>query len=407
MHVVVAPDSFGTTLTAAVAAAAFAAGWREVAPHDELDLVPLSDGGPGLLAALEAALPDALRVAVECSGPTGRPISAAVLRAGPTAYVESALACGLAALEAARGDVRRATTYGVGELLTAAAALAGVATVVVGLGGSGTNDGGAGMWAALGAEPADVLRAGGAGLADLRRLLPPPAPAIRLVAATDVDNPLLGATGASRVFGPQKGADEDAVRELERGLAHWADLVAALPGPGGAERPGAGAAGGLGFGLFALGAERVPGIELVMRETRLAARVERRRPGHHRRGLFRRHLVARQGPGRGGPGRRGRRGAVCGGRSVRPKWPPGGGSTRHRGGLVGGRNARLGRRRRWRPERTASARSDAMLRGHGRGEHAAVSRVAPDLWNHGAREESAATRPLHQRTRTISHYSDR
>jgi glycerate 2-kinase len=275
MRVVVAPDSFGTTMTAAEAATAFAAGWHEVAPHDELDLVPLSDGGPGLLAALEATLPDALPVAVECSGPTGQPISGTVLRAGPTAYVESALACGLAALEAARGDVGRATTYGVGQLLAAAARLAGVATVVVGLGGSGTNDGGAGMWAALGAEPADVLRGGGTGLADLHRLVAPPAPAVRLVVATDVDNPLLGATGASRVFGPQKGADEDAVRELERGLVRWADLVAEVHGPGFAERPGAGAAGGLGFGLLALGAERVSGIELVMREAGLAARVER------------------------------------------------------------------------------------------------------------------------------------
>lgn len=275
MRVVVAPDSFGGTMRADEAAAAFAAGWHEVAPHDDIDLAPLSDGGPGLVAALAAAVADSTVIPVECTGPTGRRGVADILRIGLTCYVESAAACGLEALRAAAGDVRGATTYGVGQLVAAAAAIDGVDTVVVGLGGSGTNDGGAGMWAALGAEPADILRGGGVGLKSLSQVTMAAALDVRLVAATDVDNPLLGLRGASAVYGPQKGADQAAVMSLDIGLERWADVVESVTGTlGSRDQPGAGAAGGLGFGLLALGAERVSGIELVMAAVGLREKVE-------------------------------------------------------------------------------------------------------------------------------------
>jgi glycerate kinase len=274
MRVVVAPDSFGGMLAAEGVAQVFASGWHDVAPGDELVLAPLSDGGPGLLQVLSFALGAAL-IPVEACGPTGRPGTGHILRAGSIGYVESASACGLDALRRDGGDVTTATTYGVGQLVAAAAALDGVETIVVGLGGSGTNDGGAGMWAALGAEPAEILRGGGAGLTALETVTVPAALNVRLIAATDVDNPLLGLHGASAVYGPQKGADRGAVMSLDIALERWADVVEAAAGEAGVRaKPGAGAAGGLGFGLLALGAERVSGIELVMTAVNLREKVE-------------------------------------------------------------------------------------------------------------------------------------
>jgi glycerate kinase len=274
MRIVVAPDSFGGMLAADEVAEAFATGWREVAPADDLVMAPLSDGGPGLLRVLSVGL-DADQVEVDAVGPTGRAGRAHILRVGSTGYVESALACGLEALRHDGGDVRTATTYGVGQLIAAVAALDGVDTVVVGLGGSGTNDGGAGMWAALGAEPAEILRGGGVALRALEQVSLPGPLDVRLIAATDVDNPLLGLHGASAVYGPQKGADQAAVMSLDIGLERWADLVEAATGSSGIRnQSGAGAAGGLGFGLLALGAERVSGIELVMTAVGLATKVD-------------------------------------------------------------------------------------------------------------------------------------
>jgi glycerate kinase len=254
MRVVVAPDSFGGTLSAADAAEAFAAGWREVSPADELILAPVSDGGPGMLAALSAAIPGSRLVSVEAQGPTGLLRMREFLVAGDTAYIESAVACGLDELRELGGDVRTATTYGVGQLVTAAAAVPGVTTVVVGLGGSGTNDGGQGVWEALG---------------------PDPALAVRLVAATDVDNPLLGLYGATAVYGPQKGADQAAIMSLDAALERWADQVEAAVGMARLrDKPGAGAAGGLGFGLMALGADRESGADVVMAAVGLEAAIE-------------------------------------------------------------------------------------------------------------------------------------
>jgi len=263
MRVVIAPDKFAGTLTAVEAAQAIAAGWHRRAPEDQLTLVPMADGGPGFVDVLHASLGGEL-LALTVSGTYGEPVPATVLVVGETAYVESAQACGLHLTPEGERDPERATTYGVGELV-AAAVDAGASRVVVGLGGSATNDGGAGLLAALGAtaEPADALRGGPAGLDGLAGVDLTGARArvrdVDLVAASDVDNPLLGLIGATNVYGPQKGVAEDrlqAVDALLEGLAEATDKSVA-------RAKGAGAAGGLGFALLLLGAQRRPGVELV------------------------------------------------------------------------------------------------------------------------------------------------
>lgn len=289
MRVVICPDKFAGTISAVDAAAAVADGWRAVAPGDELRLCPLADGGPGFLDVLAAAL-GGHRMAVPTVDPLGRPVEGSVLlvtpgdgdgdgaagRLGRTGYVESADACGLHLLTEAERDPRLTTSYGLGALLIAAVE-AGATEVVVGLGGSGVNDAGAGMLAALGAVPIDVagqgLPYGGAALSAVAAL--DGAPRLRqvsLVAASDVDNPLLGPTGASAVFGPQKGASRVDVALLDAALRRFAEVLERdLPGcpPGVAALPGAGAAGGLGAALLALGARRESGIGLVRRLTGL------------------------------------------------------------------------------------------------------------------------------------------
>jgi glycerate 2-kinase len=262
MRVVLAPDCFTGTATAAEAASALGAGWRQVAPYDDLVMCPVSDGGPGLVSALAESLPGS------------HSPEPGLLLAGNVGYLESAVGCGPEAVAAAGRDVRTGSTEPVGRLLAAAIGF-GVASVVVGLGGSATNDGGAGLWAGLGAEPAEVLTGGGIALRHLKSVTIPPVLPVRLVAATDVDNVLLGRHGASAVYGPQKGADDAAIMALDTAFAQWADLVEAATGrPGLRSEPGAGAAGGLGFGLLALGAERVAGIDLVLDAVDLAGRVD-------------------------------------------------------------------------------------------------------------------------------------
>lgn len=281
MRVVVAPDSFGGTLSAVEAATAMATGWRRSAPRDELELRPFSDGGPGFVDVLGSVL-DGRVVPVPTTDPLGRPAVGAVLLDGDTAYVESAQATGLHLLTAAERDPLRTTTHGLGVLL-AAAVECGARTVVVGLGGSATNDAGAGMLAALGLELLDAggsaLPPGGLALAALDRVAG--APQLRgatLVAATDVDNPLCGPHGATAVFGPQKGLRPEDTARLDAALARWAEVVERdLPGvPAGlAELPGSGAAGGLGAAVFALGGTRQAGFELISRVVGLPAALER------------------------------------------------------------------------------------------------------------------------------------
>lgn len=265
MRVLIAPDKFAGTLTAVEAADAIAEGWRRHAPDDELDLAPMADGGPGFVDVLHAALGGRL-LAVTVSGPHGERVPATVLVVGDTAYVESAQACGLHLLS---GSAETATTYGVGELVQAALE-AGVASVVVGLGGSGSNDGGAGLLASLGAT--GPLLGGAAGLAGLGDVDTGPARGrvgdVDLVAASDVDIPLTGLFGATKSFGPQKGIAEDRIVEVDG----WLEAYAMVTDRRLSLEKGAGAAGGLGFALMLLGASRSPGIELVAEAVGLAAR---------------------------------------------------------------------------------------------------------------------------------------
>lgn len=291
MRVVIAPDCFTGTLTAAQAAAAMAQGWAEGAPHDELVQVPLSDGGPGFLDVLAQGLADdgVKTVVATVQDPLGRPVPAMVLidraaagvvGAVPTAYIESAQAAGLHLLDAAERDPTVTSTYGVGQLIEVALA-EGAERIVVGLGGSGTNDAGAGMLAALGAGDAPELRAGGSALAGLDegdlpglRSLTERLSTVDLVAATDVGSPLLGLKGASAVFAAQKGATPEQAQELERALGRFHEVVSRSMGaptdlltgrPLRLDRAaGAGAAGGLGYALLAIGARRVSGVDLVI-----------------------------------------------------------------------------------------------------------------------------------------------
>jgi glycerate kinase len=285
MRVLIAPDKFAGTLSAVEAAAAIAAGWRRTAPGDVLVEVPLADGGPGFVDVLHEALGGRL-VPVRVTGPLGSPVDAAVLLVGDTAYVESAQACGLHLVPEPR-DPRVTTTYGVGELVLAARD-AGARRVVLGLGGSGTNDAGAGLLAALGAHAVDVdgtdatelLASGGGALRRIGAVVLDPAldavAGLELVAASDVDNPLLGLRGATNGFGPQKGADDAVVMELEGSLEAFARAVGRRSdGKDPSVALGAGAAGGLGFALLHLGAERVPGIATVLGTVDLVGHIAR------------------------------------------------------------------------------------------------------------------------------------
>lgn len=274
MRILLCPDKFAGTLSAREVADALAEGWRAVAPGDELVARPLSDGGPGFLDVLEAARP-ARAVEVEAVDPLGRAVPARILVDRSTAYVESAQAAGLHLLAPSERDPLRASSYGLG-LLLAAALREGARRIVVGLGGSATNDAGAGMLAALGLATVDgdgrPLPPGGAALGGAAGLrVPPDGPptaGVDLVGAADVDNPLTGEAGASAVYGPQKGATPADVRVLDAALGRFAEvLVRDLPGcpPGLAGLPGAGAAGGLGAALLALGGHIESGVALIRR----------------------------------------------------------------------------------------------------------------------------------------------
>jgi glycerate 2-kinase len=298
MRVVVAPDKFEGSLGAGQAAAAIAAGLRRARPDAEVVSLPLGDGGAGTLEALLAAGFE--RVPVRASGPTGEPVDAAIAvdgrrapggpgdrRGGPPvdrggpggsslglrrAFVEMAEASGLKRLPGGRRAPLAATSFGTGELL-AAALDGGARELVLGIGGSATTDGGAGMATALGARLLDrdgaELPPGGAALLRLARVdvagLDQRLRQVRVTVACDVDNPLVGPEGAAAVYGPQKGAGPDEVLLLDSALRRYARVLADDLGLDLAATPGAGAAGGLGAGAIAfLGAELRPGIELVL-----------------------------------------------------------------------------------------------------------------------------------------------
>ncbi len=273
----VAPDEYKTSLTAVEAARAIASGWAQAAPDDVLNLCPLSDGGPGFVDTLHAALGGNL-LAVTVRGPLGAQVPATVLLVGGTAYVESAQACGLHLVPKANRDPAVTSSFGVGELIKAAAD-ASANKIIVGLGGSGTNDAGAGMLAALGAQADAPLDLGGLPLRDITVCDLAPARAavagIELIAATDVDVPLLGLTGATNGFAAQKGADANGVMALEGSLSSFVAVVgrSAETGKDPAVALGAGAAGGLGYALIHLGAQRAAGIATVMAAVGFAERI--------------------------------------------------------------------------------------------------------------------------------------
>ena len=272
MRVLVSPDCFTGTLTSVEAATAIRDGWLEVHPTDEVVIAPLSDGGPGFVGGLHAVLGGELVTAI-VRGPLGEKTPAQFLLKESEAWIESAQACGLHLVELEIRDPGFTSTYGVGELI-AEAIERGAKTITVGLGGSGTNDAGAGMLAALGAKADGDLSSGGAALKTLSKVDLSAAlekiSGIELIVASDVDNPLLGLRGATAVFGPQKGADDFAVMELEGALENFSALCGRRSdGKDPAVALGAGAAGGLGYGLILLGGTRVAGIETVLEIVKL------------------------------------------------------------------------------------------------------------------------------------------
>ncbi|MBB5803747.1 glycerate kinase [Saccharothrix ecbatanensis] len=283
-HVVVALDSFKGSLSARRATAAVARGLRRRASALVVHEHPVADGGDGTLDALATA--GFTSVPVTSTDPLGRPVEACYASRDGVAVVELAVASGLGLVADVPLTAQRAaaaSTYGTGQVI-AAALDAGHRTVVVGLGGSATTDGGSGLLAALGVRlfdadgaeadattsPLNAVRA-----VDMTGLHPSltGSDRVELVVASDVDNPLLGAHGAAAVYGPQKGADAVMVADLDAALTRWADLLHAATGVDAASSPGAGAAGGAGFALFTLGAHARRGIDLVLELTGLAHRL--------------------------------------------------------------------------------------------------------------------------------------
>ena len=255
MLVLVAPDCYGDSLSATEAAAAIATGWTRSRPGDRFMIAPQSDGGPGFVEVLASRLGEKRRLRV--SGPLDTPVEAAWVfdAESTTAYLECAQACGLALLDGppTPETALAAHSRGVGQLI-AEAQRAGATRIVVGMGGSACTDGGRGMIAELGG-----LEAAPQQLAE-----------VELIAASDVEYPLLGPWGAARVFAPQKGADTSAVAALEVRLEEWALELEAVAGRDVGAEPGAGAAGGIGAGLLALGGRIESGAAIIAEHTQLA-----------------------------------------------------------------------------------------------------------------------------------------
>lgn len=272
MRILIAPDSFKESLTAVQAAEHMAAGVRQVYPEAVIRKVPLSDGGEGLTESLTSAMGGVIKYC-PVTDPCGGKVSAAYgVVENHTAIIEMAQASGLELVPRGKRNPMIATTFGTGELIKAALDQ-GCRTIIIGIGGSATNDGGAGMAQALGARLLDnsgrEISWGGAGLLQLEHIdvtgLDPRLAETEVRVACDVTNPLYGPQGASYIYGPQKGASADMVRTLDRALQHWAKVIKRDLGIDVAGVPGAGAAGGLGAGLLAFaGGKLQPGLELVM-----------------------------------------------------------------------------------------------------------------------------------------------
>lgn len=282
-RVLIAADKFKGSLTAVQVAERVTAGLRRVVPGLDVAALPVADGGDGTVAAAVAAGFE--RQERRVAGPLGQEVTAAFALRGDTAVVEMAEASGLQRLPRGVFAPLMASTYGSGELLRAALD-AGARTIVFGVGGSATTDGGAGMLSALGARFLDAdgepVPPGGGGLAELARAdlsgLDPRLSSVDLILASDVDNPLTGPKGAPAVYGPQKGASPDDVELLDAALAHFAKVLEAEAGARAAEyavAPGAGAAGGIGYGALLLGARFRAGIEVMLDVLGFAPALER------------------------------------------------------------------------------------------------------------------------------------
>ncbi len=287
LRIVIAPDSFGGALDSVGVSAAIAAGWSRIRPADSVTRAPMADGGEGTLAALADALGAAsTRRTLVVHDPLGREVQASwlLLDAGRAAFIEMAEASGLARLapdERTPAAARRASTRGTGELIRNALD-AGVERITIGLGGSATTDGGAGMLAALGLRLLDAdgaeLPAGGGALAAIARAdrsgLDPRLAEVSLTIASDVGNTLCGTAGAAATYGPQKGCDDATVAELDAALRRWGDAIEEATGRLVADLPGAGAAGGTTAGLLGFtSAVLKPGVEVVADLVGLAQRM--------------------------------------------------------------------------------------------------------------------------------------
>jgi glycerate 2-kinase len=282
MKIVIAPDSYKESLTALQVAAEIEAGFREIFPDAHYLKLPMADGGEGTVAALIAATGGSLRE-VDVTDPVGRKITASygLTGDGKTAIIEMAAASGLALVAPTLRNPLKTTSYGTGELIRAALD-AGVDHLIVGIGGSATNDGGAGMLQALGVRLLDStggdIGFGGGSLERLHRIdaggIDQRLKTCRIEVACDVNNPLTGPKGASAVYGPQKGATPEMVAELDGNLGRFADLIRRRFGIDVDAVPGAGAAGGMGAALLAfLNAQLRPGIDIVMDAVGLDAAV--------------------------------------------------------------------------------------------------------------------------------------
>ena len=283
MKIVIAPDSFKESLTALEAAKAIKKGFSEVFPYAEILTIPMADGGEGTVQSLTDTT-DGTIVNIEVTGPIGEPVRAffGLSGNGETAFIEMAAASGLHLVSKERRNPLLTTSRGTGELILAALDH-GVQHIILGIGGSATNDGGAGMVQALGARLLDArgqeIGPGGEALKNLEKIdisnLDPRLAKVNVEVACDVDNPLVGPNGASHVYGPQKGATVEMIQKLDQSLAHYANVIEKELGKKVKEIKGAGAAGGLGAGLLAfLPVQLKRGIDIVIAYTNLETTIK-------------------------------------------------------------------------------------------------------------------------------------
>ncbi|MGM0903496.1 MAG: glycerate kinase [Bacillota bacterium] len=273
MKIVIAPDSFKESLSASEACQAIESGFREVLPNAVYQKLPMADGGEGTVQSLVSAT-GGTTVETYVTGPLGEKVLAfyGMLGNGQTAVIEMAASSGLHLVPAEERNPLLTTTRGLGELIKSALDQ-GTTHLIIGLGGSSTNDGGAGMIQALGGrlldESGEEITPGGGGLSKLTSIdlsnVDPRLKSVKIEVACDVDNPLIGPNGASAVYGPQKGATPEMIQELDENLTHFANVYEALLKKSYRNHPGAGAAGGLGAGLMAfLAAELKSGVEIIL-----------------------------------------------------------------------------------------------------------------------------------------------